>query len=224
MTHFRYLLFFSCLFIKLNLCAQTGIERSIKEYQVTVRTDNGSIKGLLQQVNKYSIDVIGKSGAKNIPVTSIKEIKVKFDRERKIALYEGMAKTGIGIVESSFDDDRPNIRKDENGRPIYDNPADEPTLSDAAAKALLGTATIATAAAADQVTRLIYKPSIEAFKVHADSASFTDIKRHLSLYSVATQASPDYSRILDDQLKESIKVKKLDIKDNPFRNKDLIKR
>ena len=224
MANLHYLFSILFLLFTTNIQAQSSLEREIKEYQVAIKTKKGTVKGLLQQVNEETVDVITSRGARSIPAESIKEIKIKFDKNRKIKVFEGMSDTGVGIIATSLDENRSNIRRGELGAPIYDNPEDERTLTGAAGQALLGTATVATALAADQVTRLIYKPSIEAFKVDYKQDKFTEIKKQLALYSVATQASPSYEKELNEQLKETIKAKKMDVKDNPFRNKELIKK
>ncbi|WP_293932200.1 hypothetical protein [Sphingobacterium sp. UBA6645] len=224
MANFRLTLSLLFLLITTNIYAQSSARREIKEYQVTIKTQKGSVKGLLQQVNEESIDVITSRGARSVSAAAIKEIKIKFDKNRHIQVFEGMSDTGVEMIAISLDDDRSNIRRGELGAPIYDNPEDERTLTDAAGQALLGTATVATALAADQVTRLIYKPSIEAFKVNYEVEKFKDIRKQLALYSIATQASPSYAKELQEQLQQTLKVKKMDVKDNPFRNKELIKK
>src|SRR5690606_12462085 len=142
MANFRLTLSLLFLLITTNIYAQSSNAREKKEYQVTIKTKKGSVKGLLQQVNKESIDVITSRGARSVSAAAIKEIKIKFDKNRHIQVFEGTSDTGVEMIATSLDHDRSNIRRGELGAPIYDNPEDERTSTAAAGQALLGTASV----------------------------------------------------------------------------------
>lgn len=79
MANFHYLFSILFLLFTTNFQAQSSFEQEIKEYQVAIKTKEGTVKGLLQKVNEETIDVITSRGARSIPAESIKEIKIKFD-------------------------------------------------------------------------------------------------------------------------------------------------
>lgn len=191
----------------LSCHAQIEKTRSINVYNVVVKTSNGKVKGILKQATDTTI-IIGQSReTRVIPINTIKSLKIKFAHQSSFKFYDNITQGGIGIIT--------NQGKDTQARNNYGEPIFTPlestdhTLAEMGTNILVGSAIIATALVSNELTKLIYKPSIEVFKIKKDYKKYNAVKEQIQMYTTYLQQLPEYETIQLEQLKKAMEIHKV---------------
>lgn len=186
--------------IHCSASAQVEKYRDINLYTVIIKTKKETLKGILKQATDSTIIIQTKSTLKSIPVNSIKTIKIKFAYQKSYKFFENVAHAGMRIIVNDIDNPT-----DSYSQPTYealDNTTNP--LSDIGGHIILGTAVTATALAENELTKLLYKPNIEVFKIKQDYNRYQGMKDDIMLYTEHLQLSPEYEDILLQQLKSAV--------------------
>ncbi|WP_099367389.1 hypothetical protein [Sphingobacterium sp. 1.A.4] len=173
------------------------------------KTKKETIKGSFYRATVEEIYLMKDKEMKKIPVSTIKKIKIKFDRKKEAPLFKGMSKTGVDILKSSLTDEP---EKNHNKTDQYGNLlSDADAASSVGETLLIGTATVATAAIGNELSKLAPQPDIESFKVNYSKERYLEQLDEIRMYTIELQTSPEYKSILKDRLKKAMKKKKLAI-------------
>lgn len=196
-------LFFYVFTIQLTI-AQIEKTKNINMYTVSLNTTKGNINGILLQATDTTILVEVKGKEKVVPVTEIKKLKIKFATPVSYKIYIGLAQAGIDIIANP-----PNNQTSYNygGQSSFESiQTEEETLAEYGGRVLVGTALTGTAMAANELTKLIYRPNIQVFKIKKDGKRYIkDMKEEILWYTLYFQQSPDYEAKQLEQLKNVMK-------------------
>ncbi len=181
----------------------------VSNYHAHIKTKKETIKGSFYRATVEEIYLMKDKEMKKIPVSTIKKIKIKFDRKKEAPLFKGMSKTGVDIMKSSLTDEpEKNYSKtDPYGNLLSDADA-APSVGETL---LIGTATVATAAIGNELSKLAPQPDIESFKINYSKERYLEQLDEIRMYTIELQTSPEYKSILKDRLQKAMKKKKLAI-------------
>ncbi len=190
--------------------AQLGKEREIALYQAVVKCARETVTGILQQVTPEAVTIQTYDGAKTIPATAIKSVKVKFDKKKNVPIFRDIAQAGLdAIVDPAYTSTRQNLTLNPYGQPMIHEDSEEDTPL--ASRLLFGGAIVAGAVLGNEVAKIIPPATIETFRIRYSQARYQDIYEELSMYSVYLQSSADYEQILKEKLKRAMQNNKLQI-------------
>ncbi|MCI0921210.1 hypothetical protein [Sphingobacterium rhinopitheci] len=188
--------------------AQIQKTRIINIYNAVVKTSNGTVKGTLKQATDTTI-IIGQPRATiAIPITSIKTLKIKFARQSSFKIYDDVAKIGLGFIANNS----PNTTARNNyGEPVFEPlTSSEHTLAEMGSNIITGTALTTIAVTGNAITKLLYKPNIEVFKIKRDYKKYNTLKEQIQMYSTHLQQSAQFELIQSNQLKHAMELYKAD--------------
>ncbi|QBR12813.1 hypothetical protein [Sphingobacterium sp. CZ-2] len=197
----------------LGICQAQSVEYPepvvVSYYQAHIKTKKETIKGNFYRATVEEIYLMKDKEMKKIPVSTIKKIKIKFDRKKEAPLFKGMSKTGVDIMKSSLTDEP---EKNHNKTDQYGNLLSDADAAPSVGETLLiGTATVATAAMGNELSKLAPQPDIESFKINYSKERYLEQLDEIRIYTIELQTSPEYKSILKDRLKKAMKKKKLAI-------------
>lgn len=190
----------------LCLISQAQIEkiRSINVYNVVLKTTKGNLKGVLMQATDSTIVIGDQKGIKVIPIEAIKSLNIKFATQKYYSFFQNLAKTGIDIITD------PN-QAHNNTKQINYTELDqsENTLSDLGGQLLIGTALTGMAIAGNELTKIVYKPNIEVFKIKKNRKRYARMHEDILWYTLNFQQSPEYETIQFEKFKSAIQATKI---------------
>ena len=76
---------------------------------------------------------------------------------------------------------------------------------------ITGTALTTIAVTGNAITKLLYKPNIEVFKIKRDYKKYNTLKEQIQMYSTHLQQSAQFELIQSNQLKHAMELYKADI-------------
>jgi len=107
----------------LGICQAQSVEYPepvvVSYYQAHIKTKKETIKGSFYRATVEEIYLMKDKEMKKIPVSTIKKIKIKFDRKKEAPLFKGMSKTGVDILKSSLTDEPEKITTKQINMEIY---------------------------------------------------------------------------------------------------------
>jgi len=190
--------------------AQLGQQREIALYKAVVKCARETVTGILQQVTPEAVTIQTYDGSRTIPSTSIKSVKVKFDKKKNVPIFRNLAQAGLdAIVDPAYTSSRQNLNLNPYSQPMIHEDGEEDTpLAD---RILLGGAMVAGAVLGNEVAKIIPAATIETFRIRYSKERYQGLYEELSMYSIFLQSSADYEQILKEKLKRAMENNKLQI-------------
>ena len=181
-------------------------EREIIVYKAVAKTTEGTIKGILQRATADQVLIVSDAGSKAIPVTAIKSFKIKFDKKKKVQIFQSIAQASLDVIaDPEYTRSTDGFGTDINGNPLS---LDEKEAS-LGERVVLGGAMMSVALLGNEIAKLVPAGSIETFKIAYSRAKYDLAFDNLVMYTVDMQSSADYEFILKKKLKEAMNLSKL---------------